>query len=71
MDIFDFESNQQHADLTSKYGGFYANDFPFDIQVKHTFIWLFVVQVVIVAAMYAYYRWEQRTKSEIITSSEH
>lgn len=31
---------------------------------------MFVVQVVLVAAMYAYYRWEQRTKSQIITSSE-
>jgi hypothetical protein len=56
--------------MISKYGGFYANDFQFDRTVKMTFISLFVVQIVLVAAMYAYYRWEQRTKSQIITSSE-
>lgn len=62
MDIFDFDSNQDFANVTSKYGGFYANDFQFDRTVKMTFILLFIVQVVLVAAMYAYYRWEERTK---------
>ena len=45
--------------IKSQFGGFYANSIPFDCVNKLAFLVLFVVQILIVAAMYSFYLYEQ------------
>lgn len=47
------------SNYTSTFGGFYANEIPFNCKVKKTFIILLVLQIVLVIIMYGYHRWEK------------
>ena len=51
-------------DLTSQYGGFYANSIPFNCSTKETFVILAIVQLLIAVSMYSYHLYEKRQLKE-------
>lgn len=53
--------------IVSQFGSFSANAVPIKCAVKAQFVALLVLQAVLIAVMYAYYKWEQTHKTKPVT----